>query len=208
VRIPLVLTLGLLFTALAVTVAVSRSPLVLLGASPVQVETGLVALHTDDTVCQAGEQVPAGTSSIRFALGTPYGPSIAVEVLSGGRVLAHGSRGSEWVGPPAISVRPVTSAVSNATVCFKVGAVTEGTALSGKEGGAGPATLNGKPLTGRTRIEYLRPGAHSWASLAPSIARRMGLGNASGGTWIVFLLIAAMASILALTAWTILGDLG
>jgi hypothetical protein len=39
-------------------------------------------------------------------------------------------------------------------------------------------------------MEYLRPQPKSWWSLASSIAYRMGLGRAVGGTWIVFLALA------------------
>jgi hypothetical protein len=208
VRIPIVLILGLVLAALAVAVAVARSPLVVLGASSTQVEATLAAMQSGTTVCQAGETVPAGTSAVRFALGSAYGPSISVEVRSGSQVLTRGSRGSEWVGPTAISVAPVTHAVTNATVCFKVGTVTEGTTLSGgKAGSQPPATVNGTPTTSRTRIEYLRPGPKSFASLAPSIAKSIGLGNASGGAWIVFLLIALMATIVAIASAALIGDL-
>jgi hypothetical protein len=208
VRIPIVLTVGLALTALAVAVAVSRAPLVLISASPIQIETGLSAIQSDTTVCQSGENLPAGTSAIRFPLSSPYGPSIRVEARSGATVLTQGARGSEWVGPTAISVTPVAHTVSNVTVCFKVGAVTEGTALSGGKARSGHTlTINGAPTTGSTKIEYLRPGPKSWASLASSVAKHMGLGNASGGAWIVFLLIVLMAAIIAITSRALIGDL-
>src|SRR6202043_813748 len=57
------------------------------------------------------------------------------------------------------------------------------------------------------RVEYLRPGHSSWWSLASSVARRMGLGHAAAGTWIVFLLIALMITVVTLASRLILsGD--
>jgi hypothetical protein len=208
VRIPIVLSIGLLLTAVAIAVAVSRAPLVALASSPTTVEKGMAAIPSNATVCQTGETLPAGTSAIRFPIGSAYGPSIKVEATQEGHVLTSGSRGSEWVGPTAIAVTPLKQTASNATVCFKVGAVTEGTTLSGgKAGKQPPATINGQALPGRTRIEYLRPGAKSWASLASTVARHMGFGNASGGSGIVFLLIALMGIVIALTARSLIGDL-
>jgi hypothetical protein len=208
VRIPIVLTVGLLLTALAVGVAAARSPLVLLGASSTRLEGGLAEIQSDISVCQAGEKLPAGTSAIRFAMGSAYGPSISIEARSGNRVITRGSRGGEWVGPTAVAVTPVAHAVSNVTVCFKVGTVTESTTLrGGKASRAQAATVAGHPLGGRTRIEYLRPGSKSFASLASTIAKHMGLGNASGGSRIVITLIFLMAAVIAVTSLAILGDL-
>jgi hypothetical protein len=208
VRIPLVLIVGLLLTAFAVALAVSRSPLVLLSASPTQVEGGLTGVQSGTTVCQAGETLPAGTSAIRFSLSSAYGPSMSVEARADGQLLTRGSRGGEWVGPTAIAVTPVAHTSTNVTVCLKVGTVTEGTALSGGKASRGhTATINGNPSTGGMRIEYLRPGPKSFASLASSIATHMGMGNASGGSWIVFLLIVLMATIVALASWGLIGDL-
>ena len=62
-------------------------------------------------------------------------------------------------------------------------------------------------LSGRLRVEYLRPGAASWWSLAPEVARRMGLGRAPSGTWIALLVLVLMASIAAACARVILREL-
>jgi len=165
-------------------------------------------MRSGDTVCQAGEVLPRGTTAIRFALGSAYGPTLAIKAYQGDQVLTEGSRGNEWVGPTAVSVTPVKRAFSNVKVCVTVGTVTEGTNLSGGPAEHRPvATNNGRPLPGRTRIEYLRPGSKSWLALAPSIADHMGLGRAGNGTWIVFLLMALMAAIVAITSRTLLADL-
>ena len=63
-------------------------------------------------------------------------------------------------------------------------------------------------LPGRVRVEYLRPSHSSWWSLAPEVARRMGLGRAPSGTWSVLLAVALMVSVFALCARVILREAG
>ena len=63
------------------------------------------------------------------------------------------------------------------------------------------------PLSGRVRVEYLRPATASWWSLAPDVARRMGLGHAAAGTWSVLVVLTFMAGLLTLCAKRILRDL-
>ncbi len=207
-RIPIVLAVGLALTFVAVAVAASRSPLKLLSASSTTIEGGLGGLASGASFCQPGETLPAGTSAIRFPLSSAYGPAMSVEVRAAGALVTKGSRGGEWVGPTAIAVGTVKRTVTDATVCLKVGTVTEGTSLSGGKAGKGHrASLNGRPTGAATRIEYLRPGPKSWASLASSIAKRMGLGNASGGEWIVFLLIALMLAVIGIASGALISDL-
>jgi hypothetical protein len=50
-------------------------------------------------------------------------------------------------------------------------------------------------------IEYLRRGSSSWWSLALAVARRMGLGRAWAGTWIVLLVAIMMGSAIAIASW-------
>ena len=63
------------------------------------------------------------------------------------------------------------------------------------------------PLPGRIRVEYLRPGGASWWSVAPEVARRMGLGRAAPGTWIVLLVLALMGCLVALCSRLVLREL-
>jgi hypothetical protein len=63
------------------------------------------------------------------------------------------------------------------------------------------------PLPGRVRVEYLRPGDASWWSIAPEVARRMGLGHAAAGTWSVLLVLALMGCVVVLCSRLILREL-
>jgi hypothetical protein len=68
------------------------------------------------------------------------------------------------------------------------------------------ATVNGKPLRGRLRIEYLARGHRSWLSLAKHVARRLGLARTPSGTWIVLPLVAMMAIAVALGGWLLMRE--
>ena len=72
--------------------------------------------------------------------------------------------------------------------------------------GALAATVNGRPVSGRMRVEYLARGNRSWLSLAKHVARRLGLGHAPAGTWIVLPLAALMATAVALGAWLLMRE--
>jgi hypothetical protein len=56
-------------------------------------------------------------------------------------------------------------------------------------------------------MEYLRPGRKSWWSLASSVAHHMGLGHAASGTWIVFLVLALMLTVVILASRLALREL-
>ena len=73
--------------------------------------------------------------------------------------------------------------------------------------GALAARGPGGPLPGRVRVEYLRSSGASWWSLAPEVARRMGLGHAAAGTWSVLLVLVLMGCLVALCSRLILREL-
>ena len=50
------------------------------------------------------------------------------------------------------------------------------------------------------RLEYLRAGTRSWASMLGTIVRHMGLGRAFEGTAIAYLVFALLAAIALLTS--------
>ncbi len=70
------------------------------------------------------------------------------------------------------------------------------------------ATVGGaRPLPGRISVEYLHPGPRSWASLAVSVARRLGLGRAAAGTGNALLVLALALTVLTLSSWLVVRDL-
>ncbi len=210
VRIALAAGLGI--TAVAVAVVLSQSPLTVAAtnSAPTREELGIAGTGVE--TCQAGERLPRDTSAIRLSLGAFTGPGVTVKALSGTRVLTSGERGPGWAGQPVtIPVRAVSEAVFPVRVCFETSRVGgEEVTVFGAHTVTATAARTGKgeALGGRMRIDYLRAGSSSWLSLAPQIARRMGLGHAWAGTWIVFLLAALMSAAATLVSWRIVKDLG
>ena len=99
-------------------------------------------------------------------------------------------------------MRPLDRPATHATVCFAFAGAEERVSFLGvPTAGASGAWTSAGPLPGRMAVEYLRPGRSSWWSLAPSVARRMGLGRAWAGTWVVLLAGSLMALAIALGSW-------
>jgi hypothetical protein len=169
----------------------------------------LAETYSAARACQSGEVLPAGTSAIRLALESGLGPRLSVAVLSGGRTLTRGAVGSGWISSTVtVPVRPVSRAVSNVRVCFSFGRTGERVALIGSPSSSTVAVKDneGHALPGRIEIEYLRPGSDSWWSLAHAVARRMGLGRAPSGGWIVLTLLAFMGTVVAISSWLVLRE--
>jgi hypothetical protein len=192
---------GLALVAVAVGLTLTRSPTIAVARNGIPAETILVGTRNGARACQAGETLPAGTSAIRLALVAEIGPRVTVTVTSsGGAAITHGTRSSKWTGASVtVPVERVSRTSAGAQVCFVLGRPLETVAIVGRRTPAAVALTSGaQKLPGRMAIEYVRQSSTSWLSLAPSIARRMGLGHAWGGTWIAFVLVAAMTCSLAL----------
>lgn len=208
-RASLALVVGLVLLAGLAAITVTSSPPVLAASDYTQLAGLFVETSDAGQACQPDEVLPAGISAIRPSLYATFGPRVAVSALSGGRVLTSGVRSSGWIGEsPTIPVRPVRVGASRVTLCFTFGRATGVLSLYGDL--ASPArqtTANGHPLGGRMRVEYLKPGSRSWLSLATSVARHMGLGHWAAGTWIVFLVMGLMATVLAGASWLTVKEL-
>jgi hypothetical protein len=203
------LAAGLALLAVAVAVAMLRSPLVLAGENAVRpVNVTLGSVPGSGRACQRGETLPAGTSAIAVSLETTSGPRVAVTVSSGGSVLTRGESASGWIGKVvAIPVRPLKRSARDATVCVRFTGGNELMLFLGVRGATrDPATSSAGVLPGRMSIEYLRPGRASWWSQALSVARRMGLGRAWAGTWVALLVAALMAAGVAVASWLTVRD--
>jgi hypothetical protein len=203
------LAAGLALLVVAVALVMLQSPLVLAGENAVRpVNVTLGSVPGSGRACQKGETLPAGTTVIAVSLETTSGPRVAVTVSSGGRVLTRGESASGWIGKlVAIPVKPLKYAVRNAAVCVAFTGGNELMLFLGVHGATrNPATSSAGALPGRMSIEYLRPGRSSWWSLALGVARRMGLGRAWAGTWIVLLVAALMAASVAVASWLALRE--
>jgi hypothetical protein len=206
IRLKITLVASLLLGAAAVAVTLTGSPIAVARVST----TALVPIgevRQPIAACQMGEVLPRETSAIRMRIYAAHGARVAATVLEDGRVLARGERGSGWNGEAAtVSVRPLPTTRSDVELCFAVyGNAEEPESLFGERTAQALAGFDGDgPLSGRLRVEYLRPSKFSWWSLVPEVARRMGLGRAASGTWWAVLAIVLVGGMIALCSWEIL----
>lgn len=174
---------------------------------PLTEELGLFHEHT--TVCQANELLPSSTSALRISLiALRVGPAVSVTVSHAGRVVATGHHNAGWFsGSLTLPLTPTVTRPTRARICLTRGPVAGPLELAGSASPRALATtVNGTPLAGRMRIEYLAHGHRSWLSLARSVTRRIGIGRAPSGTWIVLPLALMMAIAVSLGAWLLLRE--
>ncbi len=208
-RIRLALAGGLALIALALVATLSHAPLVPDKARSVPPETQLVATTHNIGGCQSREVLPRGTTAIRLGLFGVTSPEVALRVFAGSRVLTEGTLAAGWSGEGAtVPVRALPRTVASVRVCFTMESVTGEVTMVGRRTPPAEATVGGaRPLPGRISIEYLHPGPRSWASLAVSVARRLGLGRAAAGTWNALLVLTLALTALTLSSWLVLRDL-
>jgi hypothetical protein len=194
------LVLGLALMVVVGILTLTRSPLRVARVG-VKSEEALGTTTGSASVCQAGETLPAGVSAIRLGLEASFGPKVLVRAYSGSRILTTGSRAADWTGSTVtVPVEPLDHAVSPVRLCFYVPANSERLQLYGAHAVAAKAAVgrDGQPLPGSVSVEYMAPGDGSWWSRALSVARRMGIGHAIGGTWVALLAAALVAVLSAL----------
>jgi hypothetical protein len=209
-RTGIIFVAGLVLVAIAIAVTLSGSPVVVIHRNS-NVAVGTFAeTQSNAAACQDNEVLPGGTSMIRLSLTSDAGPNTSVSVLQDGHLLTSGSVGSGWTGGSvAVPVKAVDRTSEHVRVCFQLGPTTETVGIIGEHTGAAVAAFGkeGTTLAGRFRIEYLRRGSSSWWSEALMVARRMGLGRAPSGTWIVLPLLAVMCAVVAGASWLAVKEL-
>jgi hypothetical protein len=209
-RVRLALAAGLALTAIAIGATLTRSPTTVAWTDSTPLVGPLAKTKHSARACQADETLPQGTSAVRISLFAIFGPRLTVKALSGKRVLTSGVRGSGWTGEVVtVPVRPVRHGASHVKLCFALGRTDEVVELTGSPTSPAEATTtgDGRRLPGRMRIEYVKPDRRSWWSLTSSVARRMGLGRAAAGTWVVLLVMAVMAVVVAGASWLTVREL-
>jgi hypothetical protein len=202
------LVVGLTLVATAVGVVLSSSPITVIGTDGVVAQVPAAFTNGNISGCQDGGTLPRGTSAIRTSVSPNIGPRISITVLAGARVVTRGERraGAGEVETITVPVHPLAYPVHHARICTALGPAIGATQLNGTP--IRSSSSNSRGLDGvALRMEYLRPGPRSWASLVPSISRKLGLGHAAGGTWIVFLLLAIMITVVLLTSHLSLKEL-
>jgi hypothetical protein len=209
-RVRIALAAGLALLAVAIGLTLVHSPSVLARKSgTAHIEDRIATTTHGATYCQAGELLPARTSAIRLSLGADTGPRVVVRITTGGREIAGGTQGSGWTGRVVtVPLKPLARAIHAATVCASFQLRDERVTAFGQASSRTTAAYDGPhPLGGRMLIEYLRPGTRSWASLAPSTARRLGLGRVVSGTWNALLVLELLATIVVLSSTLVLKEL-
>jgi hypothetical protein len=203
-RAGLALGAGLALTAIAIGFALTRSPPTVAWSDSTPLKGTFLSTGHRLRACQGHEVLPAGASAVRLSLYDAYGPRVAVQVLSGERVLTSGVRGAGWIGEsPTVPLRPLSHGNTDVKLCFVLGRPGGLVDMDGSRtsSGDGLTYADGQSLGGRMRVEFLEPGRSSWWSLAWSVARRMGLGHWPTGTWTTLALIAMLAALAGGACW-------
>lgn len=199
--VPLALALGLAAIVAALAVVLTRPPLTVVGTNEVPANLAVSFISKSDVGCQGGGIVPADTQAIRVSLSANTGPSVALRVYSGARLVSEGARSAGWGVDETVTVpiKRVPQTISNARICTTIGPVVEPLQLNGLR----VRTSNGASAV-LLRMEYLQPGERSWLSLAPSIARDMGFDHAPSGVVGAYLIVAMMLAVSALCSYALL----
>jgi hypothetical protein len=207
--VKIAIALGLALLAISIGLTLTRSPPLLAGTNSILVATKVASTTRSASACQANEVLPANTSAIRLSLEATLGPRVTVKASSGRQVVTYGERPAGWTGlGVTVPVKRVPQSTSGVKICFAFGVENERVSIFGQTTSAKVAATGGEEvLPGRMRIEYLRSGHSSWWSLASSVSRRIGLGRAWAGTWIVLLLLTLMVTVATLTSWLVLQEL-
>jgi hypothetical protein len=204
------LAAGLGVTAIAAALTLTQAPASVARSNLVAEEGVVAATAGGVSACQVAEELPRSVSAIRLSLQATIGPRVTVEVLAGEEVLTRGTRGAGWTaGAVTVPVSSPLRAGADTTICFTLGPARGPISAYG---GIAPAALrlhdgDGSPFAGRMKVEYLRPGSSSWWSQILSVARRMGLGHAGGGTWLAVLAAALAMTLVALASWLVVKEL-
>jgi hypothetical protein len=203
------LATGLVLTAAAIGTVLAGAPITVAGSNGVPLEQVLGYSRGGPIGCVKAGTLPPGTSALRLPVGANVGPRVSVSVFAGPRLVAHGVRAAGWGISETVTVpiKPLPRAIPEVRVCVAIGRATEAVEVKGAV--VRKLTPGGRIVgyAERFRVEYLRAGPSSWWSLISSVAHRMGLGHAASGTWVVFLELALMIAVAALSSWLILGAL-
>ena len=206
------LAAGLMLTALAVAVTLTGSPVVARYSNSIQTGDLLTVIDVPASVCQGGEEVPAGASAMRLSLFAVTGPRLTVRIHAPRGVVAEGTRGSGWIGEfVTVPFTRLTRHVPNAVICVTLGTAGEGVHLIGTHSDSEAVLVRShgreQRVRGQMRIEYVQSLRRSWLSLAGSIVRHMTVGHAPGGPAAIVLLATLMAAAVVAAAWLTVREL-
>ena len=192
---------GLLALAVGIGAAVAHTEPRMAGSNLLPFH-GQIELPAGATICHSGELVFADAARLRvYAPGGPPYPPLAAEIVHQGRTLAAGRTPGGWVDATAeIPLRPALERTMVAdSVCVR-NLGEEAVRLGGQTlpEPADSVAIDGEPVAGQLRLEFLRAGDESWLDLLPAVVHRAGLGKGdAAGAWTLpvagLLLLAACA---------------
>jgi hypothetical protein len=202
-RVRLALAVGLVAVAIALGLVLTSAPLTVAATNGVAARPDVATVRRSRVICQRGETVPAGTTSIRVSLSANVGPSIGLEVLVGGKLVTSGKREAGWGVDETVTVpvSRVAQTVSDTRICLNIGPLAEALQVNGEKA----ETTNGHRAD-LLRFEYLRPGSRSWLSGASALATHIGVTRGAGA-WVAYVALAAALAAAALASSMVLREL-
>jgi hypothetical protein len=202
------LGVGLTLLAIALVATLSQAAPRRMGTNKIGTDEVFGATRGGGTFCQRYEQIPAGTGAIRislFGVGGERAPPVRVTVADGSRTLARGARPASHPRPSELIVVPLQTVLAHEAtgrVCVTLGSSGGQLGLVGQATDSKFAARTGRePLSGRLRIEYLRPGRESWWSFASTVAHRIAIGHPLAGSSAVFLIVLLTLASIILGSW-------
>ena len=185
---------GALFVASAALVLVLSDAEPRLAATNNVRPAGFIAsVPSARTLCQPNEFLPPDAARVRVVLGVrKNAPGEVVVTVRGPNGLVADGRTEAANGATNIPITKVARGGDPVAVCLR----NVGSSSMAVAGSAGPPTgtrIGRRDVKGAVAIEYLRAGRESWWVLAPTLARRFGLGKASWvGAWTFWTVLAAI----------------
>ena len=148
-------------------------------------------------VCQNQEVIPDNTTGVQLFLAgsrTAGARLRAVALDAGEQPVTHAALTRGAAGAGVVATRRRGFSRVNATPCIGArGRVPNDWSLVGQPGPLGRLAVDGRPVPGIIRIDYLRPGNETWFALLPTIAHRFAVTKAWWvGAWTFWLTLAAV----------------
>jgi hypothetical protein len=205
------LGVGLVAIAIAAVVVLSQRAQRRSGTNLTADYGYVIPLQAGEQLCEPGELLPGDTAGLRLdaSSGGRPGPLLVASVVDPhARTVATGMLRAGWqTGQVTIPLTRVARTLAGATVCL-VDRGTQPVAFGGSVPDANfYVALGGKPLSGRMRIEYMRPGRESWFALIPTLGYRLSLAKADFVRhWAVFAAILAMLVAIAVALRTVVRE--
>ena len=208
VRVLLAVGLLALFGA-ALAILLQREPR--LAGTNLTSDVGFVIpLGPGQQLCEPGELLPGDTGALKLDATTNgvASPALSAALSGPGGPVGTGVLNAGWrPGIVSIPVSRVPDTVSGATVCLRnLGASQVAFGGSAPDSGFF-IQIAGKPLSGRLRIEYMRPGSESWLQLLPTLVHRFSLAKADLlRHWEAGAVLVLMLAAIALATRTLLKE--